>query len=104
MKIGLLKARESDCLEYLLRALASMYMVGATVNVENLYPAVSYPVPVGTPMISPLIKWDFSQDWDSLRMNSYNKIEREFTVDAHNTESKVCHLFCIIATHVVKLL
>lgn len=32
-------------------------------TIERLYPAVSYPVSRGTQMISPLIKWDHSQDW-----------------------------------------
>lgn len=31
---------------------------------NNLFPPVEYPVPVGTPLISPYIKWDHSQDWD----------------------------------------
>lgn len=31
---------------------------------NNLFPSVEYPVPVGTPLISPHIKWDHSQDWD----------------------------------------
>lgn len=30
---------------------------------ERIYPAISYPVARGTPMIAPLIKWDHSQDW-----------------------------------------
>lgn len=25
---------------------------------------MEYPVPVGTPLISPYIKWDHSQEWD----------------------------------------
>lgn len=31
--------------------------------IERLYPAVEFPVSRGTPMISPLIKWDHSEDW-----------------------------------------
>uniref|UniRef100_A0A8C4V2P9 Fatty acid synthase n=1 Tax=Falco tinnunculus TaxID=100819 RepID=A0A8C4V2P9_FALTI len=31
---------------------------------NNLFPLVKYPVPVGTPLISPYIKWDHNQDWD----------------------------------------
>lgn len=31
---------------------------------NKLGPAVSYPVPVGTPLISPLVQWDHSQTWD----------------------------------------
>lgn len=30
---------------------------------ERIYPAINYPVSRGTQMISPLIKWDHSQDW-----------------------------------------
>jgi fatty acid synthase len=28
-----------------------------------LYPKVQFPVPRGTPFISPLIKWDHSKKW-----------------------------------------
>lgn len=34
------------------------------VHGNNLFPLEEYPVPVGTPLISPYIKWDHSQDWD----------------------------------------
>ena len=29
-----------------------------------LCPSVKYPVPHGTPLISPLVKWDHAQTWD----------------------------------------
>lgn len=32
-------------------------------RVERLYPTVSFPVSRGTPMISPMILWNHSQDW-----------------------------------------
>lgn len=38
-------------------------MNGFTFNLEILYPKISYPVSRGTPTISPLIKWNHSQDW-----------------------------------------
>lgn len=31
--------------------------------IEKIYPEVQFPVSRGTPMISPLIKWDHSEDW-----------------------------------------
>jgi fatty acid synthase len=31
-------------------------------QIEKLYPQIDYPVSRGTPSISPLIKWDHSQD------------------------------------------
>lgn len=30
---------------------------------QNLYPKINYPVSRGTPSISPLIKWNHSEDW-----------------------------------------
>lgn len=33
-------------------------------DANALCPAVTYPVPVGTPMISPLVQWDHAQTWD----------------------------------------
>ena len=30
----------------------------------QLLPPISYPVPRGTPMISPLVQWDHSQQWN----------------------------------------
>lgn len=38
-------------------------MSGVPLQIERLYPTVSYPVSRGTQMISPLIQWDHSQDW-----------------------------------------
>lgn len=31
--------------------------------IERLYPAVKYPVSRGTANISPLIRWDHTEDW-----------------------------------------
>ena len=37
-----------------------------SINVDSnfLCPSVKYPVPHGTPLISPLVKWDHTQTWD----------------------------------------
>lgn len=32
-------------------------------KLDKLYPAVEFPVSKGTPMISPLIRWEHSEDW-----------------------------------------
>lgn len=44
-----------------------------SVNVDSnkLYPAVQYPVQVGTPLISPLIQWDHSQSWDVPKVEDF---------------------------------
>ncbi|GBN31587.1 Fatty acid synthase [Araneus ventricosus] len=40
-----------------------LYTAGLNPDIEKLYPQVQFPVPKGTPMISPLIKWDHSESW-----------------------------------------
>lgn len=32
-------------------------------TLANLYPKVEFPVSRGTPMISPLLRWDYRNDW-----------------------------------------
>lgn len=40
-----------------------MFENGIDMDVSKLYPAVEFPVSRGTPMISPLIRWEHSEDW-----------------------------------------
>lgn len=51
-----------------------MFLV-ATLRIDldgnKLAPAVSYPVPVGTPLISPLVQWDHSQTWDVPKVEDF---------------------------------
>lgn len=38
-------------------------MHGLQIPFERLYPAVQFPVSRGTPMISPYVRWEHSEDW-----------------------------------------
>lgn len=40
-----------------------MFENGIDMDVSKLYPSVEFPVSRGTPMISPLIRWEHSEDW-----------------------------------------
>ena len=40
----------------------SLFELGLQPQLANLYPPVQYPVSRGTPMISPLVQWDHSED------------------------------------------
>ena len=69
--IPLQKSRgESNGLEEFLSALGKVYMSGINFVPLKLYedvndgPVVHFPVPLGTPMISPLIQWDHDVCWD----------------------------------------
>jgi fatty acid synthase, animal type len=40
-----------------------MYVAGMQIQVNKLMPPVVFPVSRGTPMISPLVRWQHSDDW-----------------------------------------
>ena len=48
--------------EFLFAALGKIYTNGIDLNVSKIYPEVKFPVSRGTPMISPNIKWDHTED------------------------------------------
>jgi fatty acid synthase len=47
----------------LLTGIGKLYEYGFNPQIKELYPKVQFPVPRGTPFISPLIKWDHSKKW-----------------------------------------
>ena len=61
---------------------------------ERLYPLVGFPVPRGTPMLGPLVRWEHSQDWPIVQakdvINCGNvgtaKASVGFTVDPFATD------------------
>ncbi|XP_010131413.1 PREDICTED: fatty acid synthase, partial [Buceros rhinoceros silvestris] len=62
--IPLMKKDHKNNLEFFLTQIGKIHLTGLNVFGNNLFPRVEYPVPVGTPLISPYIKWDHSQNWD----------------------------------------
>ncbi|MFH4976009.1 hypothetical protein AB6A40_002718 [Gnathostoma spinigerum] len=62
--IGLMNVKEKHReLEAFLQQLGKLYQTGIDIHIEVLYPPVQYPVPIGTPMIGPMWKWDHTMDW-----------------------------------------
>ncbi|XP_015113123.1 fatty acid synthase [Diachasma alloeum] len=61
--IPLIQDGQQDDAEIFLQAIGELYDVGLQPEIWKLYPEVKFPVSRGTPMISPLIKWDHSEDW-----------------------------------------
>ncbi|KAK2504120.1 hypothetical protein MC885_011188 [Smutsia gigantea] len=62
--IPLMKKDHSDNLEFFLSSVGRLHLAGLDANPNDLFPPVEFPVPRGTPLISPHIKWDHSQTWD----------------------------------------
>lgn len=64
-----------------------MFLSGYTFPVERLYPKIEFPVSRGTPMISPLIKWDHAEDWYVMKFElkqSGQSGERKVTISLDN--------------------
>ncbi|VTJ57756.1 Hypothetical predicted protein [Marmota monax] len=62
--IPLMKKGHEDNLQYFLTNIGKLHLAGINVSPDALFPPVDFPAPRGTPLISPLIKWDHSQTWD----------------------------------------
>jgi len=60
--VALMQCGHPDGTEFLLAALGNLFELGLQPQLANLYPPVQYPVSRGTPMISPLIRWEQSDD------------------------------------------
>lgn len=61
--LGLQNSRHSNNLHLLLNNIGNLYNAGAHPQIHRLYQFVEHPVSRGTPMISPLVKWDHSVKW-----------------------------------------
>ncbi|KAL0271260.1 UNVERIFIED_CONTAM: hypothetical protein PYX00_008407 [Menopon gallinae] len=62
--VGLMKRGHTDNLSFFLSNIGKLYLAGAQPDVSALYPSVSFPVSRGTPMTSPMIEWDHSNEWE----------------------------------------
>ncbi|XP_032678573.1 fatty acid synthase-like isoform X2 [Odontomachus brunneus] len=61
--ITLAQRDHEDNIKVFLQGLGKMYNYGLQPQLANLYPTVEFPVSRGTPMISPSIKWKYSENW-----------------------------------------
>uniref|UniRef100_A0AAY5EZH5 Fatty acid synthase n=1 Tax=Electrophorus electricus TaxID=8005 RepID=A0AAY5EZH5_ELEEL len=68
--LPLMKRGHANNQEFFFSQIGKIYMNGINVDSNRLHP-VEYPVPVGTPLISPLIQWDHSQTWDVPKVEDF---------------------------------
>ncbi|XP_034192524.2 fatty acid synthase [Osmia lignaria lignaria] len=61
--VPLTQRGHKDNAEFFLQALGKVYNCGLQPQLANIYPHVEFPVSRGTPMISPHIRWEHSEDW-----------------------------------------
>ncbi|XP_050421854.1 fatty acid synthase-like [Adelges cooleyi] len=60
--VGLVRRNQSS-VSNLLSSIGRLFNAGLQPKLENLYPAIDYPVSRGTPSLQPLVEWDHSNDW-----------------------------------------
>ncbi|KAL0266678.1 UNVERIFIED_CONTAM: hypothetical protein PYX00_009160 [Menopon gallinae] len=61
--VALTQRGHADNAQVLFTGIGKLYEAGVEVQLQNLYPHVSYPVSRNTPMISPIVRWEHSEDW-----------------------------------------
>ncbi|XP_036142705.1 fatty acid synthase-like isoform X1 [Monomorium pharaonis] len=72
-----LNKRTEQNIEVLLKGIGRLYNYGLQPQIANLYPPVEFPVSRGTPMISPSIKWNHSENWFIPDCKTHEYVERE---------------------------
>uniref|UniRef100_A0AC35U6Z3 Carrier domain-containing protein n=1 Tax=Rhabditophanes sp. KR3021 TaxID=114890 RepID=A0AC35U6Z3_9BILA len=97
--IGMVSNRADDELDFFLQAVGKIYQAGGSIHPERLYPEVHFPVPIGTPMLGSMWRWDHSQDWpviDGKMLSSGGggqvAATASYTIDPFAPESKDAYL------------
>ncbi|KAF7404757.1 hypothetical protein HZH66_003663 [Vespula vulgaris] len=89
--IALTQKDHKDNVKVFLEGLGKLYNGGLQLDLAKLYSPVEYPVSRGTPMISPLIRWEHSDDWFTMDFNNQEQLasgERIITVTYATEEFK----------------
>jgi fatty acid synthase len=90
--VGCMSRSSPDNCVYFLSALGKMYIAGLNPKVSNLYKHVEFPVPLGTPMISPMIQWDHSISWEVAKFGQGGSRSGECVVDISLTNETDAYL------------
>ncbi|KAL7039188.1 hypothetical protein ACKWTF_009828 [Chironomus riparius] len=65
-----------DGVEFFMESLGSLFQHGIDMDISKLYSPINFPVSRGTPMISPVIKWNHDIDHFVPLYDTYNTFER----------------------------
>ncbi|CAL4149895.1 unnamed protein product [Meganyctiphanes norvegica] len=68
--IPLIRKDAKDTVAHLLEALGKIHMSGEQLNIGALYPASPSPVPLSTPSLADLIRWEHNVEWDVASFSS----------------------------------
>ncbi|KAG5684248.1 hypothetical protein PVAND_013485 [Polypedilum vanderplanki] len=63
-------------MEFFIESLGKLFQQGVDMDISKLYPPIQFPVSRNTPMISPNIKWNHTENHFVPHFDSYNTFER----------------------------
>lgn len=82
--------RKNGNIDNFLQAIGQLYQSGYNPLIEKLYPTVEWPVPRGTPFISPLVMWNHTDKWYVPDYDQYciegEKIKKAFKIKLRDRE------------------
>uniref|UniRef100_A0A8D8XXN1 Fatty acid synthase n=1 Tax=Cacopsylla melanoneura TaxID=428564 RepID=A0A8D8XXN1_9HEMI len=93
-RVTLTNKTSTNHVETLLSGVGSLYLNGVNIHLSALYGKPNYPVPRGTPMISPLVKWDHSTQYQVpsfLPKNNSGQDEYEISLKNDTDKSLAGH-------------
>ncbi|XP_071625450.1 fatty acid synthase-like isoform X1 [Temnothorax longispinosus] len=96
--VALYERTEDHNNEIFLESIGKLYNAGLQPQIANLYPTVEFPVSRGTPMISPLIRWDHSENFFVVQFCKKKIIDKKETVVSISTVEEE---FTYLTGHVV---
>ncbi|GJQ70151.1 hypothetical protein Trydic_g19608 [Trypoxylus dichotomus] len=79
-KLDLIPVESQDCILNLLTNLGGLHQYGFDIELDKFYPPIQLPVSRGTPMLSPLIKWNHQRDCKVYLDQDETEIKSEYTV------------------------
>lgn len=67
-----------------------LFLHNVSIQIGRLYPKVDFPVSLGTPAISPLIKWNHEKDWPIVQNkgDDVSHVQRTFTINLSDDDYK----------------
>jgi len=92
VNVGLMNRSSPDNATFVLTSLGKIYAAGLNPLIGNLYPRVEFPVPLGTPMLSPLVKWDHSISWDVAKFGQGGSRSGESVIDVNLSSEAEAYL------------
>ncbi|XP_071569313.1 fatty acid synthase-like [Temnothorax nylanderi] len=96
--VALYERTEDHNNEIFLESIGKLYNAGLQPQIANLYPTVEFPVSRGTPMISPLIRWDHLENLFVMRACQKMIIDKKEIVVSISTSNEE---FAYLTGHVV---